>query len=555
MTDIDNLVDGDAHRGLKYATFEPDKWLLDGTYHFASDPDDLGFVSDVISGIAGTFISDPELTITLAAVVDIEQGLTLEFSRVSGDYCNSVTVEYQDAATASVYSNTYSPDDYTYFCEIASISQPAEDVKYIVITFHTTATVERHVKLLDVYVDGVIFDKTQIRAATLVEEISPISVKLHSNELEFTLYSDDGDFSIVTPSGVYAGLEENQRVDVYEFVDGTRIYMGRFYLKDWDSKSENLAEFYCVDAITLLEESVYSNSGRYIYDSVGDGSLRLVRDVDLFVYFGFLGVTIGYNIAASLGSIDVLGFVDYGANIRETLQEMAFSVGGYVTCSRSKDVEIKETELVADVSSWDFTLTTGNIGVNPNLTLRPVVTGIDMTTHRFPDNNEHVNVQVYNGAVTAGDYFVLMASDYYAGSTLGFVGTTATYSVSWGVKFFDFTVTGAGDLVIQSTDSFAHETTLATKRVSPLPDRENTLVVKDTTFIHPGNVDDLIDRVYDYYQQRYAAEFKTYASLIAPGDSVKMPAHGEELWGIVERIESDLANGFVQKVTVVGTIN
>ena len=556
--DIGDLEDGAAVRNLKYATFEPDFWLLDGKFHFAPDPAHIGFVSDEISDADGEFGTDPYITLTLADVVDIEQGIALEFSRISGDYCDSINVEYQDNTTTHIYDKTYTVDKYNFFAEIADVSKPVEDVKYIVITFISTATAYRHVKLFEIYVDGVMFDKSAIQAATVLEEICLTSTELPANELEFTIYSEDDDLSIVNPVGVYAGLQENQRIEVYEYIDDTRIYMGQFYLKDWEAKTEHITSFIAYDAIYLAANipPTYYEGGHYIYVTSGGGiDGFLEQTLDLLLYYVLYGV-FTRDVDSGISSNSVTGYYPFGSSIRDALRHSALGQLAYVTCARSSDIRVVETELVADVVSWDHIFTTADIGENPKVAVKPLVTGVDLISHEYPLNSEHIDVQIYDGTLEIGEYVFEFPDEIYGTQTWTPSGT-ATYSDSSKVGFATVTVTGAGTYRHILKDTHAHNRELLTERMVGLAATvpENIIVIDQATMVTPYNAADVLEFLYDYFQQRYVVEFKVFAENVAPGDSVKVPVLGEELWGIAERIESDLVNGFVQKVTVVGEIN
>jgi len=560
--DIDDLVTGEAVRNLKYATYEPDKWLLDGSFHFAPDPAHIGFVSDEISLVDKSFTSDPVITITLDAVVDIEQGITLEFSKVTGDYCTELLIEYYDNGSSYITGDVYSINEYNYFAEAPT--QPVEDVKYIVITFRETNIAYRHVKLLDVYVDGAMFDKDKIKTANIIEEIDPISAVLPSNTLDFTLYNQDGDFSIVDPQGIYAGLKENQRVDAYEFVDSDRIYMGRFYLKYWNSRGENLAVFECVDAIAILGKTTNGASGlySYVYGSSSNGTQlndqRFEDLVDSSMILSGAYYTIGTEMSTAIGNLQCTGLFDYGLTIRDTFRLMSMGSLVYADCSKSKNVVFSSSTLIADVAVWDFILSDADVSIQSEIKLKPLITVVKLTSHSYPIDGKHVDFQVYDGDVSIGDEFVIIhPRDYYGNASYVRTGTATIGSINTGIRFMSFTITGSGTLNIYYDESRSHNKEIIFERLTGLPDNYTPLVleINESTMVTPYNASDVLSFIFDYSQQRYFMVIKVFAKNIAVGNSIKVDVQGKELWGIAERVESDLSGGFVQKVTVVGEIH
>lgn len=237
-SDINNLVNGDANKNFLYATFEPNSWLLDGYSKFVhSASPKIGFVSDVISDAAGDFTSPILLTITLDAVYTFEQLTRFSFSQISGDYCTELKVEYRNASDVLIDDQIYYPNTYEYRAELPA--KPIAGVKYVRVYFYSTNRPYRHLRLLDIGFDDILFRANEIKSAVLVEEISRYSTELKSNTLEVSLFSPTGEFSVVNITGVFAGLEENQPADMYEEIDGTIHYMGRFYLDKWSSPTPN----------------------------------------------------------------------------------------------------------------------------------------------------------------------------------------------------------------------------------------------------------------------------------------------------------------------------
>ncbi len=562
--DIDDLLTGDAQRSLKYATYEPDKWLLDGSFHFAPDPANIGFVSSAISDASGNFTADPVLTITLDAAIDIEQGVSFEFSRISSDFCDSLKVEYKDASSVLIDDYTYSPDEYNYFAEIDEVDKPVEDVKYIVVTFYSTNTPYRHLKLLDIYIDGVIWDKSDIETANIIEQIDPSSVTLPSNELTFSIYDSSGDFSIVDPQGVYAGLRRKQKIDVHEFVDDERIYMGRFYLDDWKSKSANLAAFEAVGALSQLGKEKIM--GRWI-----DGYTWNASDVmDCIMGHAICQDApeseIEYEIDSSLSNIQVEGWIPI-TNRREALQQLAIAIGGYLDESRSDKITIRPLELSDNLSSWDFVFDDSDIA-NPDVTTKPLITGIKIVAHTFTDtdyttNTDHV---VFDETVNVGE-IIVYAKGGDSADILGLAcvdtsnpDNTAITSVTCiGLdNYAKFTVTSGGRLIIYDSKRNVHNRINYYIDIPNVPSGtpENILVIENATLINPDNVAEIAARLAYYYSQQYTIETKLFATEMKVGDSAKIDTtqNSKQISGIAEEMSFDLAGGFLQKAKVSGVI-
>ena len=545
ISTLNDLVTGDDRRSLNYATFEPSGWLLDGNAGVYDHPQNIGFVSDVISNGSGVLVSPPEIRLTLTSAVDIEQGITLEF--FMSDYADDVDIDYKDASDTLIASESHTPDGYNYFCAVGATRAA---VKYIDLTFNGTSANYRHVRLVGVYVDGVMWDKENIRTANIIEEISPVSVESPSGELGFSLYSADGDFSIVNPQGVYEMLERGQVVDTYETVNGARLYMGRFYLNKWWSKSENIAEFECVDALARLGEEI-------VLGDIHEGST--VSDFMTWIFSD----SNDYSVDASIASRSVYGWQPTSTK-RDALKQMAISVGAYVTCSRSGVVLIKEMELIDSISAYDFALddsdTAGKV-----VERAKVVTGIDITAHLYVPGDLYADEEIYRAVVVAGEYTIeipnriLQAAYLY--SDPGIDSLTATLQDSppptSGANWIHFEVIGAGEVIWLTQGEYTHGREIYSVDVPGLPagTPENRIIIKEAYMVTPDNVAEVATRILEYYQQKYTLDTKLFASEVAIGDSTQIDTqNSKEFGGICERMEIDLEGGFVQQIKSRGAI-
>jgi len=75
--------------------------------------------------------------------------------------------------------------------------------------------------------------------------------------------------------------------------------------------------------------------------------------------------------------------------------------------------------------------------------------------------------------------------------------------------------------------------------------------------VHAGNVSAVVNRVYDYYQQRYLQKAKLYGAGLLPvvGSSVLIDTlQSKQIGGIVERMVIDLSGGFTAQAEVLGVV-
>ena len=363
ISTLANIPDNDAKRSLNYATFEADGWFLDGGAQVFDHPQDVGFVSDDISGAAGSFTTAPEIRLTLSSAVDVEQGITLEFNAFTGDYADDVTIEYRNASDVLIASESHTPDSVNYFCPVGATRA---SVKYIDIAFNGTNENERHVRLISAFVDGVMFNSENLRATDLVEEDDIVSTSAPANTFDFRVFSEDADFSIVDPSGIYANIRQNQPVQVWEFIDDVPYEWGTFYVKNNYSISENEMTFECVDALTILEtEDFYGYWWKAISNWDAENAMSNIMG-DVFSEGDVEDSVFEWEIDTALASKPVVGWLPI-SNRREALNQLAFSVGGVVTCTRDGKVKISAVDLVdSDTSTFDYTFAQSDL-ISPTI--------------------------------------------------------------------------------------------------------------------------------------------------------------------------------------------
>jgi len=101
----------------------------------------------------------------------------------------------------------------------------------IVITFCGTNKPYRYLKLTQLDFGQIkLFTGRDLVNANILEEVDPMSSELRINTLNFTLYSEDAEFSILNPSGLYSLLQQRQPMKVYEYLDGVKRTWGPIIL-------------------------------------------------------------------------------------------------------------------------------------------------------------------------------------------------------------------------------------------------------------------------------------------------------------------------------------
>ncbi|HZW02870.1 MAG TPA: hypothetical protein VFF68_03015 [Anaerolineaceae bacterium] len=518
-----------------YASFEPDFWLLDGGYKFLpADPVSVhvGLMSLEMSDAAGVFADPPVLTVAFQQVHTAD-GLTLRFSNYTGDYASSVAVAYYDAAEALIREDTYAVGSTEF-----STGQEVANIKKIVITFQTTNRPYRYLRLAGIdYGELISFEGTSIKAAAVIEETDPLSAELRVNALDLTIFSQDAQFSIINPEGHYAALQERQPLAVYEVVDNQSVYIGTFYLDEWENQSDTVSLFHAVDLVGVLDRQPYRGG---IWLGAGIALEDLLEVVLGSIY-------VPYELDAALVGTVITGWLPAGS-VREALQQLAFAVGASVSCARSGSIKIYKTKVAADEPD-EVTITRSQMGQGSPLALRSQVTGVEVTAHNYVAGTE--DVELYDDTLAAGTHEIVFSEPAHSLSATG-----ATISES-GANYAVLEVAAPGAVVL-SGKRYIDTTSVTRITTADLTAgvRPNVLKITDAYLVSNTNVAAVAGRVYAYFQQRYRQRMRLFAPAAEVGQVVVVDTlYSKQIRGLIEKMSIDLAGGFVAEVEVVGVQN
>lgn len=566
VSDITNLVNGNGNKHLLYATFEPNSWLLDGRQKLLpTSSTGIGFVSDTISDVNGDFSSPILLTITLDTTYTFEQLMRFSFSEISGDYCSELKVEFRNSSDVLIDDQTYFPTTYEYRAELPA--KPIAGVKYIRVYFYSTNRPYRHLRLLDIGFDDILFRGNEIQSASLTEEISRYSTELKSNVLDISLFSPTGEFSVVNTTGMFSALQENQPADMYEEIDGVNNYMGRFYLEKFDSPTPNKMNLSFKDGIALLDKSKYLGYF-FSWDTLGMYPVpRQIYSDDLITEI-INAAGLECEIDVDLENIQMNGVL-YIGTCRAALQQVLFSLGAYATCSRSNKILIHKAELSTDIVTPDYEFTSAEKSMLQSVDLKPLITSLDLSYSVYVLNpatyisdGVYLNEKkIFSGNIEVGHYII----DLHPDIIVDFIGKgapiepTITAVVSFvnhyhGDTHAEFNCTVAGTWNFYGSSTITVKKTNHTVSLSGSTDT-NKIVIKDCDFINISNRENVANELFSYFQERYIQKIRLYATTIQPGDSVLVDTYGgKQIQGIVEKVKTNLSGGFISDVEIVGVL-
>lgn len=531
FTSINDLKNGSV-AGRAFISWEPDYWLLDGNYRFLplTGVVHLGIITTVLSGSAGAFATSPVLTMVFDEEHDIDS-LTLHFSQITGDFASEIVVAYYDDTDTLIRTDTYYPNTTNF-----TTGQPVTGFKKVIVTFNKTNRPYRYLRLQGVdFGELFTFEGEDIREAVIVEESDPLSGELTVNTLDLKLYSADETFNMLNPSGYFSALKERQPLAVYEIVDGIEYFMGQFFLSEWENTSATEIEFHAVDYVGLMDKiRVYGNrySNRYPI------STYLAAYLDPY--------SIPYEIDSAL-TATYRGWLPVGT-LRETIQKLALAFGAQVDCSRSQIVRFYPARIAANLTPIT-TITKSMKSSDQRLILLPQQAGVEVTSHTYTSTDTVVK-ELLNESMEIGVYEIIFPQPMYGVTcTGGTLSNTLANSTTLTVAAAG-TVTITGKQITHSTRIHSKYDPLVTTATKPI------IKVTDDTFVDSKDISILVDRIYNYYQQRYMQRLRMYAPDIKIGDCVLIDSlYNTQIRAVVERMEIDLANGMVAKVEFVGVKN
>lgn len=431
-------------------------------------------------------------------------------------------------------------------------------------------------------IDGIgeVFDDIDIISASLVRQVSPLSIELPASEVEFTIYTTDTKYSIFSDGTYYTSLSQKQPLDVFEDIDGVEVFIGRYYLDEWKFISESQFWFKGIDIVGLLEYLTFD--GRFYED---DTALTTILDDILSDY------KIEYQVLNPVASTVLRGWIAPGT-AREALQQALFAAGAMVYSSRSSLV-IGESKLVTHTPTEEVTIGDADKKGSQEIELMPMVTKIDVVSHEYVGGGTLVTI--FDRVLEPGSYKLVFDKPYY-----GVTATGEGYSIEnltteggenllteglkeiviagdfvFGPNYIYLTVGTAGQVLVQGYEWIdSEEVHTHTETLDPSI-KENQIEIRDATMVSSDIGDAVLNRVVNYFSQRYRQRVTLLNYSIPDRYYGNIPLYGAGLYeadpsprtgdiamtttfkskyvlGIIEKEEVDLTGGFLVNLESVG---
>lgn len=525
--DLDNL-NLENHETIKYATSEKDIFLLDGSYKLIDEEttsNDFGYWTGNTSKADGTFNTTPQIT--------------REFE--NNHSSNGVTFFYDEnyplpkQVKVSLYSqyglllNTFTktPASYVDFVDV-----PAENYRKIVVEI-LKANPYSYGRINSIeYGESLYYSSESDRnlaTAKILEELDITSSELAINTSELKVIDKDERFSILNPKSLYKYLQQRQKIQIYEKVDGEEYQMATHYLKEWSTDNDVISTFKCQDITGLMSTTMFKGN-IYVDESVENIIGEILSDFGLDDYY----------IAPEIAEKTLTGVIKPCSH-REAIQQVMFACCGVADTSRVSGINFYK------VSHTTQTLVLKDrVFQNPkySITQGDLITGVIVTSHSY--QKASATSQVYKATLSAGIYDLEFKEPYE-----DIVGTNCTILES-GYFWAKIQVASAGEVTINGK-KYEDYTSTYQRDMQDLPPNAiiNRKEVKDATLVSKENATEVVNFLYEYYQYRLNHELKIILVNEKVGNYSTFQSN-RLASAVIQSLDIDLTGGFIANAKAIG---
>lgn len=423
------------------------------------------------------------------------------------------------------------------------------------------------------------FQDEEIISASIIEQLDSIGATLPVCTFEASVLDAEGSFSLFGDTA----FEDKQLIQVYENIDGTDHFMGNYFLDKWESDEEKLLKLEAVNVLGLLDTVPFD--GRF-WSSLTALSIVLQNILG--------GTEIEYEIEGDLAGVQLKGWIPPGDGSREALQQVCFAAGAVVITAKNDKLLFKKAPIAYTREHQDLDISLNDKFMQQPLSMNPIITAIELVSHNFVQG-ETVET-VFDDTLEPGTYKIIFDKPLYDVEVngAGYLpevlaaedGTTilttedsaysffAGGSYDFGPNYVILYVTEGGDVTITG-HLWVDNQQIYRFDESGLPDytRKNELKISDATLISNNNAQTVLDRMRDYYRQRYGYTMtlvpkvgtkygtKKYGTFKYGWSTVNVTVgviaaittqYGNKVMATIEKVDLDLAGGFLARLETTG---
>jgi hypothetical protein len=241
----------------KYATFEQDIWILDGTMKLLPDvvTQDMGFVSSELCNESGVFERPPVITLSFTQIhTTLTPGVTIQWTEAFGEHATAFAVTAYNGATV-VATKTVTNNDKV----LSVVEMDLENYNKIEIEILEWCYPYHRARIEEILVGAVqLFTKSDLLAFEHGQSVDLLSAELPKSHITFSLHNVEGEWNPNNPQGLWRYLLERQEIVVrYGYKIGNSIEWiksGTFYMSEWDTPSNGIyASFTARDLLEFMQ--------------------------------------------------------------------------------------------------------------------------------------------------------------------------------------------------------------------------------------------------------------------------------------------------------------
>lgn len=413
-----------------YITLEHNYSIMDGTMpEFPNTIPNIPYWSQYESDMEGTWTEDKTPTIDIT-FDDLHSSVALTLMVPNPDVVMAKITWYR-------YDVILAEGNYPINAN-GVCGEPVVDYNRIHIEFSLTVP-DRYVKLFGIYYGVKLnWDETTVKTANMVKEIDIISTKLPVDTLSFELVDITfGDLNLGNPQGIHRFFQRNQPMYAYEWLNDTRMSIGKFFLKTYEHK-DNVGKFSCVSYIDKMDDIAF-NTGR-LYDGILAGVL--IKEV-----FDTVGIT-NYEIDNETYNQKLYGTLK-PQSCRSALREILFA------CQSIADTSNPDKVYIRKISNTIASTVSRHIKFNTSVKQLEYVSGVHVEYPSFKKVNEEAPI-TEETLYEAGDHIVIFDGPYDTVNFSTLSGISNIQKSTYFVKFHagrDVTLTLTGQGYIETANS------------------------------------------------------------------------------------------------------
>lgn len=443
--------------------------LLDGnTEPFPEDTEgeNIGWWSEQLSDSDGMF--DDPIVLTLNATnYYTSSGITFTFDTYNQIFANNIKIEWY-RGDELLKEKGFLPDSAFFFCQ-----ERVDNYNKVVVTFYSINMPCNRLKLKSVdYGMLVTFYGDELKSVKITQTADALSSQISINTCDISLYSKRNiDFL----------FQEQQPLTVY-FND---VLRSKSFIKKSKRISKNEWTIQADDYIGLMENAMFYGD---VYSE--KNAAELLGEI-------FGKAKVPFNIDGDLNSEIVSGYIPF-TNCREALMQAAFAIGAVVDTSDSDIINVYRPK-----NESSQTIPLNRIMQGQSFEESSKMTAMEVTAHEYTRDSDTVTLYDAEKNGIGENIFIKFSEPVYGlditeGNTLVDSGTNYAIinAVTSDCKLIGY--------------KYKHTQTVRRKQNDLLleTDSDNVISVSNATLVSKHNIDSVVGRCYDYYNNNLSVNLK-----------------------------------------------